>query len=105
AVGVRNVVHRTYFEIVAADRRIRIADDIRTLATRARYAAKARVDAGDVPQSDLTQSSLALANSENELTAARGEAAAARAELNALIGEPVDSPLTTADDLAGGALP
>ena len=102
---VRNDVRRTYFEIVAAERRIGIADDIRTLATRARDAAKARVDAGDVPQSDLTQSSLALANSENELTAARGEAAAARAELNALIGEPVESPLTPADDLTGGALP
>ena len=62
--------------MVAADQRVAIADDLRTLATRARDAAKARVDAGDVPQSDLTQAELALANSENERSAARGEAAA-----------------------------
>ena len=56
--------------------RVQIADDVRALAQRARDAANARVDAGDVPQSDLTQSELALANSENDLSAARGEAAA-----------------------------
>jgi cobalt-zinc-cadmium efflux system outer membrane protein len=101
---VRNDVRRAYFEVVAADLRVTIADDIRTLATRARDAAKARVDAGDVPQSDLTQSALALANSENEMTAARGEAAAARAELNALLGQAADTPLALADDLTVGSL-
>jgi cobalt-zinc-cadmium efflux system outer membrane protein len=102
---VRNDVRRAYFEVVAADERAAIAEDIRALATRARDAARARADAGDVPQSDLTQSLLALANSENEVTAARGDAAASRAELNALIGAPADAPLTLSDNLTGGALP
>ena len=56
------------------DLRAQIADDLRALAQRARDAANARVVAGDVPRSDLTQSDLALANSENELVGARGEA-------------------------------
>jgi cobalt-zinc-cadmium efflux system outer membrane protein len=101
---IRNDVRRSYFDVVAADQRVTFADEIRALATRARDAAKARVDAGDVPQSDLTQASLALLTSENELTAARGEAAGARADLNALLGQPSDTPLAPADDLFAGAL-
>jgi cobalt-zinc-cadmium efflux system outer membrane protein len=101
---VRNDVRRTYFEVIAADQRAIFADEIRTLVTRARDAAKARVDAGDVPQADLTQASLALANQENEVIAARGDAASSRAELNALLGQPVDTPLTLVDELSGGAL-
>ncbi len=66
----------------------RSPSDLRALAQRARDAANARVVAGDVPRSDLTLSDLALANSENELAGARGEANATRAELNVLIGQP-----------------
>jgi outer membrane protein, heavy metal efflux system len=102
---VRNDVRRAYYEVVAADARVRIADDVRGLAQRARDAASARVTSGDVPRSDLTQADLALANSASDLVAARGEAAATRAELNALIGQPVDAPVVPADALAGGALP
>src|SRR6187399_1488944 len=102
---VRNDVRHAYFEVVAADERVRIADDLRSLAERARNAARARVTAGDVPQSDLTQADLVLANGENDVSAARGEAAAARADLNTLIGQPADAPLTLTDTLTAGALP
>ncbi|MEO7272941.1 MAG: TolC family protein, partial [Vicinamibacterales bacterium] len=73
-VEVRHEVRRAYFDAGAAALRVQIALDVRALARRARDAANARVTAGDVPQSDLTQSDLALASSENELVAARGEA-------------------------------
>ena len=102
---VRNDVRHAYFEVVAADQRAQLADDLRGLAERARNAARARVNAGDVPQSDLTQSELVLANSENDLSAARGEAAAARADLNTLLGQPSDLPLTLTDTLTGSELP
>ena len=101
---VRNDVRRAYFEVVGADQRVVITDDARTLATRARDAAKARVDAGDAPQADLTQAQLALAGSENDLTGARGEAAATRAELNALLGQAVGTALVLADNLSSGGL-
>ncbi len=101
---VRNDVRRTYFDVVAADQRLAFAEEIRALATRARDAARARVDAGDVPQADLTQASLALANSEIEVSAARGDTAASRAELNALLGQSPDAPLTLADELSSGVL-
>jgi len=102
---IRNEVRRAYFEVVAGDVRVQIADDVRVLALRARDAAKARVNAGDVPQSDLTQSELVLANGENDLSAARGEAAAVRAELNALLGQPADTPLSLTDTLTANPLP
>jgi cobalt-zinc-cadmium efflux system outer membrane protein len=100
---VRREVRRAYFEAVAAESRARIAEDVRGLTERARDAASARVTAGDVPRSDLTQSNLALANSENELLGAQGEVAATHAELNTLLGQPADAPLVLADSLAGGA--
>jgi len=102
---VRNDVRHAYFEVVAADQRAQFADDLRGLAERARNAARARVNAGDVPQSDLTQAELVLANSENDVAAARGEASATRADLNALLGQAADLPLTLTDTLSAGALP
>jgi outer membrane protein, heavy metal efflux system len=101
---VRHDVRRAYFEAVAADMRAQMADDVRALAERARDAANARVVAGDVPRSDLTLSDLALATSENDLVGARGEATAARAELNILLGQPADTPLTLSDSLSRGLL-
>jgi len=101
---VRNQVRRAYFDAAAATLRVQIALDVRTLAQRARDAANARVTAGDVPQSDLTQSDLALASSENELVAARGEANATLAELNVLIGRPAETPADLSDALTGGAM-
>jgi cobalt-zinc-cadmium efflux system outer membrane protein len=102
---VRNDVRRAYFEVVAADARVTIAEDVRALATRARDAANARVVAGDVPQSDLTQAELTLLNTENDYTAARGEAAATRAELNALLGQPPDTAVVPAETLTSGVTP
>jgi len=101
---VRNDVRRSYFDVLAADQRVALADELLGLATRARDAARARVEAGDVPQSDLTQASLALASSQNEATGARGDAESARAALNALLGQPAETPLTLADELSTGTL-
>jgi cobalt-zinc-cadmium efflux system outer membrane protein len=102
---VRSDVRRAYFEVVAADRQIAIADDVRTLAMRARDAAQARVAAGDAPRSDQTQAELGLQNAENQLTAARGEGQATREELNALMGQPAGTPVVLSDGLTTAALP
>jgi len=101
---VRNEVRRAYFDAAAATLRVQISLDVRALAQRARDAANARVTAGDVPRSDLTQSDLALAITENDLVAARGEADATLSELNVLIGRPPDTPADLSDALTGGAM-
>jgi outer membrane protein, heavy metal efflux system len=104
-VELRDRVRRAYFTLVGANRRVALADDLRELATRAKDAAQARYNAGDVPRLELVQTELALVETENEASAARGEARAAGVELNVLLAQPVDTPLTLADDLAAGALP
>jgi outer membrane protein, heavy metal efflux system len=101
---VRNEVRRAYFDAAAARLRVQIALDVQALAQRARDAANARVTAGDVPQSDLTHSDLALASSDNDVVAARGEADATRAELNVLIGQPAETTTNLSDALTGGAM-
>lgn len=98
----RNDVRRAYFDLVAARLRVELLDEVRALADRARAAAAARVNAGDVPRSDLTQADLAVAMSDSDLMAARGEMAAARVALNTLLGQPADTPLTLADPIGAG---
>jgi len=104
-VDLRERVRRAYFALVGINRRVALADDIVGLATRAREAAQARFNAGDVPRLELVQAELALVESENEASAARGEARAATGELNVLLAQPIDASIVTADDLSGGALP
>ena len=105
AVDLRERVRRAYFALVGTNRRVALADDIVGLATRAREAAQARFNAGDVPRLELVQAELALFESENEASAARGEARAATGELNVLLAQPIDAAIVLADDLGGGTLP
>ena len=102
---VRAEVRKTYFESAAADRRLALALDLRDLAVRVRDAARARFQAGDVPEMEVVQTELALSSVENEVTAARGEIAATRAELNALIGLAPTTQWTLSDDLLAGDVP
>ncbi len=102
---VRNAVRRTYFEAAAAERRVTMASDLVALATRGRDAARSRFQSGDVAEIEVVQTELALADAENELTGAQGDAAAAHAQLNALIGQRPAAPITTSDELTAGVVP
>ncbi|HTI44488.1 MAG TPA: TolC family protein [Vicinamibacterales bacterium] len=100
---VRNDVRRAYFGQVVAEQRLLILREQRDISTRARDTAQARFDAGDAPRLEVMQAQLALAAAENESTAAEGTTAAARATLNALLGQPLDTPTTltsTVDSVA-----
>ena len=104
--GVQNDVRRAYYQLLAAEASVNLAQDAQTIAQRARDAAQARFSAGEVPQSDVYQADLDLASAEDDTADARGEALAARAELNTLLGQPASAPLTLADDLAApGPIP
>jgi cobalt-zinc-cadmium efflux system outer membrane protein len=98
-------VRRAYFQAVAANRRIAIAQELEALATRARDAAQERFQTGAAPRLEALQASLALAQAQNETTSARGDAAAARTELNALLALPLESAPALADPLEAGPLP
>jgi len=103
--SVRADVRHAYFAAVAANRRLAIAEELHGLATRTRDAARARFNAGDVAEIEVVQAELALADVDNDASAARGEVTATRAALNALIGEQPDAVLTLADDFGTTELP
>jgi cobalt-zinc-cadmium efflux system outer membrane protein len=89
---VRNDVRRAYYAQVVAQERLMLLREQRDLQLRARDTAQARFDAGSAPRLEVMQAQLTLAAAENEATAAEGVAAAARAALNALLAQPLDTP-------------
>lgn len=100
---VRNDVRRAYYGVVVADSRLMLMNETRDIAGRVRDTAQQRFEAGSAPRLEVLQAQLTLASAENEATAAQGNAVAARAQLNALLGQPLEtvtSLSTTAD--AGG---
>jgi outer membrane protein, heavy metal efflux system len=82
---VRNEVRRAYYTAVAALRRGEIAQDLETIAGRARDAAQDRFQSGAAPRLEALQAQLAFAQAQNDTVSARADTAAARAELNALL--------------------
>ena len=105
AADLRADVRRAYFEAVAANRRIAIAQELEGLATRVRDTAQERFQAGAAPRLEPLQAGLALSLVQNDLVAARGQATAARAELNALLAYPGEAAVPLADPLEAGPVP
>lgn len=100
-LDVRAEVRRAYFARVIAEARLALVDELRAIAQRARDAAQQRFDAGSAPRLEVLQAQLALSQAENEATSVGGTAAAARAELNALLALPLDAatPLAAFSDV------
>jgi cobalt-zinc-cadmium efflux system outer membrane protein len=99
---LRADVRRAYFLAVVAARRVSVAQDLEGIATRARDAARERFQTGAAPQLEALQAELALAQAQNDVAAAAGEANAANAELNALLAFPADAAPTLVDTLDKG---
>lgn len=87
----RNAVRRAFFDLTIATARVALFDELQMLSVRVRDAAQQRFDAGGAPRLEVLQAELALAQAQNESTAARGTAAAASTQLNALLGFPLDA--------------
>jgi outer membrane protein, heavy metal efflux system len=105
ALEVRRAVRMAYFEMVAASSRVEVTTELRGFAERTRNAARDRFESGAAPRLEALQAELALAQADNEQEAARGRMAAARAELNTLIGRPPDAAAEPSESFDAGALP
>jgi len=101
---VRAAVRRAYFAQLIAEARLAELQELQALALRARDAAQQRFDAGSAPRLEVLQAELARSDIENQATATRGEAAAARAQLNALLALPLDTAFPLATALDAGSL-
>ncbi len=95
-IDVRAQVRRSYISRVIAEARLALVEELRSIATRARDAADQRFQAGSSPRLEVLQAQLALSQAENEATAVGGTATAARTELNALLGFPLEAPTVVA---------
>jgi cobalt-zinc-cadmium efflux system outer membrane protein len=95
-------VRRAYFTLVIAGNRAALLDELQMLAARARDAAQTRFDAGAVPRLEVVQAQLALADVQNQASAAGGAVKAARVSLNALLGLPLDAQTTVDTSLDAG---
>jgi len=102
---VLNEVRHAYFQLVAAERSVQLATDAEALWVRVHDAASDRLTAGLAPQLEERQAQADRLDARNDLTGARGEAAAARAALNVLLAQPADAPLVLADGLTSAPLP
>lgn len=88
---IRNDVRRTYADVMVGEARVTVLGALRDLSTRVRDTAEARFDSGDAPQLEVLEAGLALASAENEVAVAQAELTSARARLNALLGQPLDT--------------
>jgi len=102
---VRGDVRRTYYAAVASLRRGEIAQDLETIAGRARDAAQERFQAGAAPRLEALQAQLAFAQAQNEAVTARADTAAARAELNALLAYDSGAAPALPDPFEGSVVP
>src|SRR5258708_18074990 len=84
-IDIRTQVRKAYYTRLISDLRLAVLDELRQFATRARDAAQARFDVGGSPRLEVLQGQLALAQAENEATAAQASARAATIQLNALL--------------------
>ncbi len=95
-IETRNSVRRAYFDRAMAEARLVVLDDLQSILTRARDAARARFEAGSSPRLEVLQAELELAQAQNESVGAKGIAAASRAKFNALLGLPATASTTIA---------
>ena len=102
---VRSQVRKAYYGLAAAQARMAITQDLQGLAERARDAARARFESGDIPRLEVLQAELNLAQAQNETTSVAGERDAARAELNALLGRDAKAATQVVEDVGEAALP
>lgn len=98
-------IRRAYYAVATAQRKIAIARESRTLAERARAAARDRFDVGDVARLDVLQAELAALQASNEAGSLSGGLRAVRSELNALVGRDPDAPTSVNEDIESEPAP
>ena len=88
---VRQRVREAYYEAAASHAATAQRARALELARRLQEIARARFEAGDVPQLDVIQAELEVSRAETELEVARQRERVTQAQLNALLNEPFDA--------------
>ena len=101
--SVRRDLRRAFYALVAADERVRLAQEAVDIARRVRDAAQARFEAGAVPRLEVLQADLGVTRAETDLELARSTRVSSQASLAAVLNFAPDEPLAVSGTLADGA--
>jgi outer membrane protein, heavy metal efflux system len=97
---IRRELRQTFYSLIAADERRRIAESVLDIARRLRDAAQARFDAGAAPRLEVLQADLGVTRAETDLDLAGSVRAAAQASLDAVLDLPPQQTLVVAGSLS-----
>lgn len=103
---LRRNLRQAFYGLLAADERVRLSEEIVSLAERVRQVAQARFEEGATPRLDVLEADLGLARARAELDLARSTRASAQADLNAVLDQPAGEAIAVTGDLAAaGGVP
>lgn len=103
--SLRGELRRSFYGLLAAEERVRLADEVAAIARRVREAAQARFDEGVAPRLDVLEAELGLARAAADLELERSNRTAAAAALNAVLNRPPGQPIAVSGDLSSGPPP
>ncbi len=91
ATGMRTLrrnLRQAFYGLLAADERVRLADEVVDLVERTRQATQARFEEGAAPRLEVLGADLALARAQAEADLARSTRTSALADLNVVLNQP-----------------
>jgi cobalt-zinc-cadmium efflux system outer membrane protein len=103
--AVRRDLRQTFYTLIAADERVRLAESLLDIARRVRDAAQARFETGAAPRLEVMQADLGVTRTETDLELARATRVAAQATLNAVLNQPPQNALAVTGRLSDHVAP
>jgi outer membrane protein, heavy metal efflux system len=103
---LRRNLRQSFSGLLAADERVRLAEESAALAERVRQVTQARFEEGAAPRLDVLEAELGVARARADLDLARSSRAASQADLNAVLNQPAGHAVAVTGNLAdAGGLP
>ena len=97
--AVRRDLRQTFYGLIAADERVRLAESVREIAGRLHDAAQARFEAGAAPRLEVLTADLAITRAETDIDLARSIRTASQATLDAVLNLPPQQALAVTGSL------
>jgi cobalt-zinc-cadmium efflux system outer membrane protein len=97
--AVRREVRQTFYGLLAADERVRLAEGLLDIARRLHDAAQARFEAGAAPRLEVLTADFAITRTETDIELARSIRIASQARLDAVLNLPPQQALAVTGNL------
>jgi len=97
--AVRRELRQTFYGLIAADERVRLAESLLEIAQRVRDAAQARFETGAAPRLEVLQADLTVTRAQTDIELARSIRTASQATLDAVLNLPPQQALAVTGSL------